>query len=103
MGATNSVGDKFRQPCPAPEFVGLIRGRGRRRARGRGVHANSIGSGCLRLRRFFVSVSLRTVVGPNRAATLQTLCSKIDQEASFVATRFEVIQDLRPFDLADFG
>ena len=45
----NSVGDKFRQPCPAPEFVGLIRGRGRRRARGRGVHANSIGSGYLSL------------------------------------------------------
>jgi hypothetical protein len=22
---SNSVGDKFRQPCPAPEFVGLIR------------------------------------------------------------------------------
>jgi hypothetical protein len=25
MGESNSVGDKFRQPCPAPEFVGLIR------------------------------------------------------------------------------
>ena len=49
MGESNSVGDKFRQPCPAPEFVGLIRGRERRRARGRGVHANSIGSGCLSL------------------------------------------------------
>ena len=32
-----------RQPCPAPEFVELIRGRG--------VHANSIGSGCLSLSR----------------------------------------------------
>ncbi|HYY27317.1 MAG TPA: putative sulfate exporter family transporter, partial [Chthoniobacterales bacterium] len=29
-------------------ICGLIRGRGRRRARGRGVHANSIGSGCLK-------------------------------------------------------
>ena len=29
MGESNSVGAKFRQPCPAPEFVGLIRGRGR--------------------------------------------------------------------------
>ena len=26
MGEPNSVGDKFRQPCPAPEFVGLIQG-----------------------------------------------------------------------------
>jgi hypothetical protein len=32
-------------------ICGLIRGRGRRRARGRGVHANSIGSGCLSLAR----------------------------------------------------
>ena len=29
MGESNSVGAKFRQPCPAPEFVGLIRGGGR--------------------------------------------------------------------------
>jgi hypothetical protein len=42
MGESNSVGDKFRQPRPAPELVGLIRGRGR------GVYANSIGSGCLK-------------------------------------------------------
>ena len=33
MGESNSVGDKFRQPCPAPEFVGLIRGRGRLKRR----------------------------------------------------------------------
>jgi hypothetical protein len=25
MGVSNSVADKFRQPCPTPEFVGLIR------------------------------------------------------------------------------
>jgi hypothetical protein len=56
-----------------------------------------------RLRRFFVSDSLPTVVGPNKAPTLEILCSKIHQEASFVAARVEVIQDLRSFDLANFG
>jgi hypothetical protein len=64
MGESNSVGDKFRQPCPAPEFVGLIRGRGRRRARG--VHANSIGSGCL-----------KAILTRRSRRKLMTLCKRL--------------------------
>jgi hypothetical protein len=47
MGESNGVGDKFRQPCPALEFVGLIRGRDDDEHEDEGF--NSIGSVCLRL------------------------------------------------------
>ena len=38
MGESNSVGDKFRQPCPAPEFIGSCEADDEHEDEG--VHAN---------------------------------------------------------------